>query len=783
MTALPQDDFWATPPTSVETDAIWASPPTQDEVNAPRQGQLTPSEQRKRENLATSVISGKTTLATAATEVPLASTGKPFDPTTQVELSPEEIAASRQGMVSSEIYRQLAPQAMGQPTEGFGTRAMAGLKLTPEGVRGYLKSKYPTAQIHTDPKSGAVIIAEPGKPPRFLDLRGRAEVGDLADVSGEALELGLGVPLGMAGIAASGGTATVPAAMGAAAAANAARQGVAALVPGEDDLSIPERLGMVTLSGAAGGAGQLAAKGIAKGFKAITPTARLSRQIGKELVFDAPEEALAGTGKPILEAADEGARLGRETGVPLTASQASGSRVAKGLEDALRTGPETSGRMFQLDVDRALALQKGVGKTLDEAFGPKVSAVEAGRRTAKAYDTNLNSLVKDLYGKAGAEMDAVIRETGDLKHWKPLKMVERLDKLVKESSAPTSKSGRYLKGLRQKLVTPIYDDAGTQVGEKVRSFNLRQFQNMLSDLGAEAKGTGDVFTRIATAKKKRLGRELFDAALEDLDEMTRIYGTDADSMVRESSKKLIAARGSYKRASEAVRSAKNPLLQKALRLASEDQPEKLPNILLSAQRSDEEVSKTLLTVAGIDPDAALTLQRASLESLLRRSAPKPTSGLAREGVILGPKEFAGLAEKNKTRIEALFAGDREGLASWNKLVEVSKRISDAPYSAKVGKPSWSDKIIKAVGMIPGKGAGAVKLAGYAKKLFTVSDDKLIRLLNDPEARDLLLKLYTPKPGTTHAQYGQLVGQLVSLSQHAGILEKEKEEISEWAATH
>lgn len=401
----------------------------------------------------------------------------------------------------------VAQKASEQPGAGFFERLGASFRGTPDDTLSYIKALHPEAQV-TDTEQGP-IIQEQGKPPKYF-FSPSAEAADFADYGGDIVEA---VPAVAAG-AVNPWLAPVGAAAG-----SAIRQGVSAVLPGEETITPGERAfnaGFNMLTSVPGSKALAGGKALVGRYG---PTGRLARKAAKEAVVDAagkqvPARIVATQNRPLTEVAE------------LTAGEMSQSPELLAKEAALRGGKKTRAQVLSKDVE-------GLGQLSDSA-----------RKAAGTGTTD--SLIRkraDDYAKGFADVHA---KGGGERLFKLDRVAARLDELIHDASLSDMKSPETKRALAnlQSLRDELFENTGGDL--KVSSESL---QAMLSDWGEEASVKGaNIDTVLRSLKDTRHARALKKAFDEDLD----IAALGAGK-VGEVGKDLKKVRTGYAKASQEIK--------------------------------------------------------------------------------------------------------------------------------------------------------------------------------------------------------------------------------------
>lgn len=218
--------------------------------------------------------------------------------------------------------------------------------------------------------------------------------GDVADLSDEALRIGTGM-----GAAYLTGGASIPiqllAGLAGDVAGEAIQQGYGASLPGDEGLTMEDRLKRGAVNVGAG----LGINGLFAGLNALRPSVRLGSRVLDEMVYD----PLTKTSRPAREVLEERLVLEGKTGVELTPSQLTGSQELADLEKsskaaapALKEKAAAQVTNASSAVDSALAKvapsSDNAGREVTEDLVSKNKELRADR--AKATDPLYDKVVQ-----------------------------------------------------------------------------------------------------------------------------------------------------------------------------------------------------------------------------------------------------------------------------------------------------------------------------------------------------------------------------------------------------
>lgn len=595
----------------------------------------------------------------------------------------------------------------------FPTRAMAGIKMTPEGQAGLYEHSFGKGNVITDP-SGAMYIADHERKQVFPVNKPGATVNSLADYSGNVLQA---LPTFAVG--------TNPLTAGAAAGVgNLVRQGASALLPGEDQMSLGQRAGSVALDTALGAGTQYGAN---KLFEKVVDTARPGNVAAR--FIDKAEQTPFG---------QQGRDLEGLVGQPYTPGQRTGSRTLLTVEGMFRRNPVTADILAQHDTKQLNHALGWLNQTLDTTFGPGAVGVEkAGGSVRGAFDHALGRAVDFRRTVAQRDFNVINQATGMEPVIPTNNLVTELDELIGRFDVPgggdaTASLVGKLRQVRKSFEpeTVVHPD-GTQSTVPVK-INGAQLERLLEVYGAAAEGTSSVFKNIDTAQQRMVAGRVVDALRRDMNDVI-----DTGGLPDQVAGALRQARENYRTNSEAIdnlrQSVVGQMLGGPIRPADENIASRIVNLPPS------QLKATINLVNGIDPAVGQQVKRVAFEqALVKAGAPAGDAPpvLMPDGAtpLWSPKKF-GTALRQSPIWSVMDPNER---ITFTSVIQHMDRLADR--AGTDGSPTAP--LQQAWDLVKSGATGAV-----TPFLYAMGARRLATAMTDPAGQRALVTLTTTQPGT------------------------------------
>ena len=483
-------------------------------------------------------------------------------------------------------------------------------------------------------------------------------------------------------------------------------------------------------------------------------------------------------------------KLSEETGVPLNSAQAAGTPTLLAEQEAFRATETGAQALKAQQTTQSNAIYGRIKEIIRSPMGRR----ETVEKVAKLYAGAEKASARARASQAQADFEAVDALAGNQKVMPLDETLNTIRELKRDfqSAVPNASdvAARKQLGILEKRIlerpqgkpVTLLDSRGRPIMQEAVEEGVnprttaRRFQKALASWGAAARRPEEVFKNVTPSTQSRMAKAIFGALQRDLDNATNEAGK-----LGEVGQALLNARNNYRAASEAHQAMKDSILDAAVKALGKNHPETMPAKLLAggASVSDEMVARTIGTIHAVDKEAARGLRSAAMDTLLKRVAPRASSG--QEGP-LSAQALVDLEGKMSGRLQALFTGDPAGYAAFQKVVEVAKRtyMKGTPdpvntfFAAILRKPwfratsgaiaSGGPIVALATGNVTaaaGIAGTEVLMAGLVKLGRAMSTRNLSKLLTNPDSSRQLLQLMRPNEGMTIAQANRLVTLLLN----------------------
>jgi hypothetical protein len=641
--------------------------------------------------------------------------------------------------------------------------------------------------------AGIPVRSGPDGPEAFRWIRTNvkgADLGDVAESGPDILQAGIA---GAAGLA----SANTVVAGGVDAGLEALRKGAAIGVGADDQQSPAQIAGDIIGSGITGGLMQGGANLLARGAQQVRPRNIIGRIVRDETEaasrnIDLPTDFTksysvesgrmrANPDQPIVKQVRDGvssvantaldaarsvgdAAMGRGGGASLlnegelladvgsefgrrenlirkfnidsaSVGQRTGSPLLEGLEDVARSTPSAQARMK--------AQQMRVGREFNQAFERAINAkdpteyarifnrgrVQYRRRVLrresefnKEAQKRFSALHKQLEGRKIFEYKATRALTDDL-----------ISELEDASTGPRRRMLETVQRLRANLDGDPVGIIDRPIGSRqlvlqerrVKAATSRQIQNILREFG-QVIDDPSLFTGSAVISPDAIekAKAIYSALLTDL----------GDASVREPSlvREFQDMRRWFGKEHRAIDREKKSTVAKVLGVFStRGKPgEKLPKIML--QQDPSVIRSTMQAIRDIDPQAALDMRAATLSQMF-----KSAEYTTQENVLMrSMQKISTIAGKERVRLDALFAGDSQGLKEMRQIAELARILVTPPMGSRTAVRLSANEL---VGLLATTLSGKFRDAGETL-VHAAMSDRLARLLTDPDLRKTLLRV-------------------------------------------
>ena len=584
----------------------------------------------------------------------------------------------------------------------MGRRAAVGMKMTEEGGLNYLRHIYGAGNVAQD-NIGDIYVRELGKEWERFNPQG-TDPGDFAEWLAPALVEG--APTLLAG--------TNPLTAGAAGVAGAAaRQAMAELIPGDEDLSLGHRALHGAGSGLLAGGTQAGVNLLFRGIDRARPHNIIARRARKQLT--SPQ----GYAGQIAE---------RESGIPLSFGELTGNRLYRMIEGVLRQHPATAAAYESFAQTQLGAATRRLAEIMDRMGKPGYGALGTGTVVKETFDATVRRLIAARRLQADGDYGLVRRLAG----FRPIVRTDALRteilKTIDDFDVP---GGQRIVGQAKALLKELGE--GTTV-------HIDRATKMRSAYADAARGTGRVFQDIDSAQNRMLAGRLRDAATKDIE-------SSADDLGPEMADALRAANANYARMSQIIKAVEESVLGRLLGGRYQRAPEAIGDAFGRMRPSEVRAATQILDAS--DAGAMQAVRRHVMEMWLDRAIPPPTEAIP-AGVPLSPGKFVA-SLPDREYLDAMF-GDRAA-RDIRYVAEALQRIADkAGMAGSRTMPSYLvwDTMKGVFTLDP------VKLGRTATVV--IGPRKLARAMTTMEGRTALISLTRTKVAMKKAL--ALVGYLV-----------------------
>jgi hypothetical protein len=519
-------------------------------------------------------------------------------------------------------------------------RLLASLKLTPQGRQGLFKSM--GYDVYTDP-AGEQFVREAGGKKVYPVDSPSMTAADVADIGGDVLQT---IPTVVAG--------TNPVTVGAAGLlGNVARQGISAMMPGDDEMGAKDRLRSAAIdtalaSGSQAGINKLlggtfsgAAKTIPTGqqvpggFDVMRP-----KNIFRDVVLKA-ERNPASADANVIE---------REVGLSLTPGQRTQSKSLLTVEGMLRRNPFSAEKWQEADRVQLGQAMDYLNKTLDSIRPGGVGPVIAGGSVTRAFDDVMQKALRARSAQGRMDFEAVDALSNGKGVFEPVNARNVIDELIRKydvagggdeaasvvnrlKSLRADFSGTPSKTVKTGGVDPI---TGKQVTRTVQGEPRRltgdEMQRLLGIYGGAAAGTGKIWSDLDSAMQRKIARDLMNGLVDDM-------GSAAEGTIAgDTAEALLRARSNWKANSKVINDMEESVLGRIFGGEFKKAPERVAEQFVNMRPTEIKNAFDLLDRSS--PDTAQTVKRYLIEDAMRKAGTVMPDSAAPQRQTLGADTFS-----------------------------------------------------------------------------------------------------------------------------------------------
>lgn len=591
---------------------------------------------------------------------------------------------------------------------GFWQRLGASFKMNPKGVASYFESLgYKAATDH----EGNLFLLDTTKNQWFPVNQPGPTANDAADLGGWGLQT---APEVAAGFLTKGSPAGAAAG---AAAGSAIRQAVSSLLPGEDNMTLEERLKSGATDALTAGATQFGVNKILQAVDKIRPGNVAAKYVNQQ--FKTPF-------------AKESENISAQTGQQYTPGQATGSKGLLTMEGLVRRHPWSADTMAEFDQKQLDSSLNFLNRVMDRITPSGGSGAVVGKKVSEAFNQVVDSATSIRSKTAAVDFGQVDKLAGRYRVIKPTNLNDEIDTLTKDFAVPgggdaSSALVRQLNGIKTDLAKRAGPDGLT----------AQQTQRLLEVYGKAARGTGAIFKDLDTGQQRLIAGRLQKAVLKDLD-----AAADGGGHVGDIADALKTARNNYRTNSQAINQMQNSVLGRLFGGTYDRAPERIAQAMTNMRPSELRESFNVLNQA--DPEVAQQVKRSFIEKSLV-DAGLPASQNVPAAQIAGQQAFSPqkfLTSIRKSPVWDIMEPTERGSLgiAVRDLERLANRAGTDGSSTTPLQFAWE--------LSKGIGGNLLNPVGAAKAVAgAVLPRRAARLITDPAGRKALRTMRTASPDT------------------------------------
>lgn len=524
----------------------------------------------------------------------------------------------------------------------FLDRLRASFK-TPTGLLNFIQEEYGKGNVAVRPDGRVFYRDDPNGQWKSWDESG-ISLADVADFAGD-------VPATGGAILGAGVTGGSPLGAGAGAAiGDIIKQFFASkLVPGDDAMTIPERAAEVTGNFVAGAGSQWLGNKAVNMFDRLRPSNLAANQVRESLK---------------TPFAQEGAKLSKDTGVPLTLGQETGNKLQLGIEGLARRNVVSADDFAKFDdAQKAAAVEKiddimqatypkkmgdvafgssaraamesgltaettataakqkaamdaAVGRLNQmaaRAHGNQVSSADLGATIAGAFDDAVSKAVDFRRAQAANDFGIIDSATGKRPLIRTDNFRQTLEEIVRDHSGPGMPTMSQRVASEAQAILDGIDLVKEGVKNSPTKYRAtaQRVQKWLERWGNAAAGSGKAFSDLDTAADRRLAGIIRDAILKDIDD------TAAEAGMRGNiAQALQRARANYAQASEMITGLRESFIGRQFG-GLEKAPERIAETFLRMRPT--EIQQTVAMLQKNAPELLGKAQRRVLDAAVEKA--------------------------------------------------------------------------------------------------------------------------------------------------------------------
>jgi hypothetical protein len=295
---------------------------------------------------------------------------------------------------------------------GFMDRIAAGFKSSPESAANFYRQRFGVGNVRV--RNNEVEFINPSTSKWTMADPARLEMGDIADLAGDAPEIVLGAVGGILGgtggsVVPGAGTAlgAIGGAAGGTALGNIFKQIIGSALPGEDAESMSDRAINVVQSGALGAVGEGVGKLISAGILKPIFSRIFKSAVAKNPAASTEARAIE---RAINRGADESTPQFR-----FTPGEETGNKTLQIAEDVARTGTTGAETMYAAAQSNLRAMQDKAFRMVDDLRGGQrpMSEMVIGQEMKKTYGQITDLMQESLEARAERDFAKVFGESAE----------------------------------------------------------------------------------------------------------------------------------------------------------------------------------------------------------------------------------------------------------------------------------------------------------------------------------------------------------------------------------
>ncbi len=470
-------------------------------------------------------------------------------------------------------------------------------------------------------------------------------------------------------------------------------------------------------------------------------------------------------GSTQTQAAQQASRDTLTTGIPLSASERTGSTTGLGIERFVSTMPGAKGIYEPFKESQLEAASTALDDAVAQIGTPRQTAGSVGTRVQFAF----NNMIRSMSGARSAQgqtdfafLDTSLGNTRYLPLSNFTRAIQQeIDRLPTIGAFPADVAKRRQLGI---MLQDITDSGGRATGSDMNG--------LLSRYSDAMHGSGSIFDNIATGSSERaLAARLYNSLDNDL-----AVAASAPGIPNHIAEGIATARNNWRLHSTAISQMKESLIGKTLGMGENSRPSGDAIYAKIAAMRPGEIQETTRILDVADPTIMRDVRARYLEDIIEKGSTTVTGPGDNAFPVrtINPKPFVSNIAKTRERIVSMFEPRDvdQIMAITNQLARMNK-----PSTAGLGGPGQTASVIAGVGGIALAGrqllyGNPLQAAGVGAAIGTayLSNRAIARALTDQNgirAMNILLNPRTTRPAAVNA-WNALVNAGISSSNNDNI---------------